>query len=136
MKQSIISGKRANEEWGFNAVFKSLDLRMTAVLAWVLQVLGPAWVLLGAAWVPPPVPQAPVPQAQELMNGKHMKVSYAQLWRADRAVTWGASNLTGRVQEPNFYQFLSDLKSNKVLTISEDKHVESYPHHNRVTNNF
>ena len=85
------------------------------MLAWVLQVLGPAWVLLGAAWVAPPVPQAPVPQAQQLMNGKHMKMDYAQLWRADRAVTWGASNLTGRVQEPNFYQFLSDLKSNKSI---------------------
>ena len=74
MKQLIISGKRANEEWGFNAVIKSLDLRMTAVLAWVLQVLGPAWVLLGAAWVAPPVPKA-----QELMNGKDMIMSHAQL---------------------------------------------------------
>ena len=100
-----------------------------AVLAWALQVLGPAWALLGAASVAPPVPRA-----QELMNGKHMKMCYAQLWRADRAVTWGASNLTGRVQEPNFYQFHSDLKSNKALTISEDKHVESYPHQNRITN--
>ena len=38
------------------------------------------------------------------------------------------------VHKRDVNQFVSDLKSNKALTISEDKHVESCPHHNRITN--
>ena len=72
VREAIISGKRANEEWGFNAVYRSLDLWISAwsVLAGVL--LGPPWVL-PSVWV------APTLLAQELMNGKDMIMGYAQL---------------------------------------------------------